>query len=712
MTTRDDGTAETIDEDADDNPFRPAKELRAKEHKLADSPIKSNKDVEERRGSEDSIVLARQDQTRRGSEPISTDKKNMPPPNVAASSHTSQSPKISFNLKSANASKTPAVAPKPDLFQAKPPLGQNSLDRRPELRPSIADVPRPRYDDRRPYDRRSDPYLRDNYYRDGRHDPRDPRDLRDRRDYRPDPKFDRYERERQGPREIERTEPPPRKMIPRPDVKVLVVKEIRQNWKELEGWKMFPKPTGYGPDGRVRWGKNQELEKPPRLPPRMKCLPQHEIPPQRTLPPELNVAGKSVYPRKAGGESVVGSGTYGKVYKSINVYKHEQGHVALKKVILQGEKDGFPFTAVREIRTLIPIRSECIPRLLESMVEKNEPYMIFEYVPFDLAGLINHTSFQLTSAHKKDLAKQMYEGLIWLHSQGILHRDVKAANILVCKDGGLKLTDFGLCKTFDVKKGARQEHTNRVVTIWYRAPELLLGEICYGTEIDFWAAACVLIEILANGQAIFPGPGTDIMQLDAIFSVLGKPTVDDWPKLNELPWWPLILSDEEVGKAWRDQHRYRRRFEERYVKKLSPHAFDLLLKAFRWDPEKRPDGHEVLEHPYFTKEEPAPKRVTELETLDADFHEWDYKLRKRAERKAKDEERERAKREGRLAEKRGAEESNDEDRRNAKRAKVLVEPDGDGDVSMCVTPPDAPAPPRSGEDDSEIKVDVEEKPSA
>jgi len=419
---------------------------------------------------------------------------------------------------------------------------------------------------------------------------------------------------------------------------------------------------------------------------------------------------------------VVGTGTYGKVYKSINVYKHGQGHVALKKINLQAEKDGFPFTAVREIRTLIPIRDVRIPRLLECMVEKNEPYMIFEYVPFDLAGLINHTSFQLSAAHKKDLGKQMYEGIIWLHSQGILHRDIKAANILVDKTGGLKLTDFGLCKTFDIKKGAKQEHTNRVVTIWYRAPELLLGEIRYGTEIDFWAAACVLVEILTGGVAVFPGPGSDLMQLDAMFWSLGKPTVEQWPRLRELPWWPLVMADEEVGgnlQRSAEKSKYKRRFEDRYAKKVSAAALDLLQRAFRWDPDARPDGAAVLAHPFFAAEHPPPARCAELADLDGDFHEWDHKMKRRAEREAREaKEKERAK--AKRAAKRAAEDGGSAEPRDAKKLRVSGADDAkdEPDVPMDVDPPGAPADPTSAGGDMEGTEEVEkgdvekDKPSA
>ena len=81
----------------------------------------------------------------------------------------------------------------------------------------------------------------------------------------------------------------------------------------------------------------------------------------------------------------------------------------------------------------------------------------------------------------------LYLGLYWVHKNKILHRDMKAANILINKNGVLKLADFGLARPYSMaKRGQPIKYTNRVVTLWYRPPELLLGTRDYGPPIDVW----------------------------------------------------------------------------------------------------------------------------------------------------------------------------------------------------------------------------------
>ena len=317
--------------------------------------------------------------------------------------------------------------------------------------------------------------------------------------------------------------------------------------------------------------------------------------PQRTLSPSL-ADSSSVYFRKPGNESVVGSGTYGKVFKAIHVYTKDLA--ALKKIRMDGEKDGFPVTAVREIKLLQSLKHDNIVSLQEVMVEQNDCYMVFEYLSHDLTGLLNHPTFKLEPSHKKHLSKQLFEGLNYLHRRGVLHRDIKAANILISNRGQLKLADFGLARFYS--KRGKPDYTNRVITIWYRSPELLLGETQYGPAVDIWSAACVMIEIFTR-HAIFPGDGGEINQLDKIYNILGTPTRAEWPGLIDMAWFELLRPTEKKINT----------FAEKYQDRLTPAAFDLLLNMFLYDPNKRPSASDVLEHPYFTTEEPAPKQALE-----------------------------------------------------------------------------------------------------
>ncbi|KAK3402988.1 hypothetical protein B0T20DRAFT_12387 [Sordaria brevicollis] len=339
------------------------------------------------------------------------------------------------------------------------------------------------------------------------------------------------------------------------------------------------------------------------------------------LPPDLAIS-KSVYHRKPGNESVIGSGTYGKVFKALNVYTKKQ--VALKRIRMEGERDGFPVTAVREIKLLRSLSHKNIVKLMEVMVEMNECFMVFEYLSHDLTGLINHPNYTLDPAQKKHLALQLFEGLDYLHTRGVLHRDIKAANILVSNEGVLKLADFGLARFY--AKHHQLDYTNRVITIWYRSPELLLGETQYGPAVDIWSAACVMMEIFTK-RAIFPGDGSEINQLDKIHSVLGTPTRNDWPNIIEMPWFELL----------RPTHRRANVFAEKYKELVTPAAFELLLWMFKYDPDKRPSAAEVLAHPYFTTEEPAPRQAVELKDIDGEWHEFESKaLRKENERKERE----------------------------------------------------------------------------
>ncbi|KAJ5919980.1 hypothetical protein N7454_009815 [Penicillium verhagenii] len=356
-------------------------------------------------------------------------------------------------------------------------------------------------------------------------------------------------------------------------------------------------------------------DRPKETPKQTKILTRYKERP--TLPAHYATVD-SVYYRKPGNESVIGAGTYGKVFKGIHVFT--QRAVALKKIRMEGEKDGFPVTAVREIKLLQHLRSHNVVSLLEVMVEKNECFMVFEYLSHDLTGLINHPEFSLNLAHKKDLAKQMFAGLNFLHHRSVLHRDIKAANILISNTGLLKFADFGLARFFS--KSHKMDYTNRVITIWYRPPELLLGETRYGPAVDVWSAACVCMEMFTK-KAVFPGDGGEISQLDKIYNCLGTPTRAEWADFGEMPWFQMM----------RPQERKRRAFEDIYREVLTPAAMDLISSVFQYDPAKRPSAEQILQHPYFLAEEPAPQQATELEFMEGDWHEFESKaLRKEARR--------------------------------------------------------------------------------
>lgn len=121
--------------------------------------------------------------------------------------------------------------------------------------------------------------------------------------------------------------------------------------------------------------------------------------------------------------------------------------------------------------------------------------MVFEYMDHDLTGVLSQNQFAFSDAHLKSLCHQMLAGLAYLHHKGVIHRDIKGSNILINNRGELKLADFGLARFY--QKRRRTDYTNRVITLWYRPPELLFGATVYGPEVDMWSAGYAVIEINA-----------------------------------------------------------------------------------------------------------------------------------------------------------------------------------------------------------------------
>ncbi|KAK3374028.1 kinase-like domain-containing protein [Lasiosphaeria ovina] len=426
--------------------------------------------------------------------------------------------------------------------------------------------------------------------------------------------------------------PPPRESPQKPAPKATPPKPDRDKGGFPKNVPTEPASARARPGDRRQPEPSRQHEPPPPPPPRTRKVTKtlKRLKEKPVLPLDL-AKSKSVYYRKPGNESVVGSGTYGKVFKGLNVYTKKL--VALKRIRMEGERDGFPVTAVREIKLLRSLSHKNIVKLQEVMVETNECFMVFEYLSHDLTGLLNHPNFTLEPAQKKDLAQQLFEGLDYLHTRGVLHRDIKAANILVSNEGILKLADFGLARFY--AKHHQLDYTNRVITIWYRSPELLLGDTQYGPAVDIWSAACVLVEIFTK-RAIFPGDGSEISQLEKIHAVLGTPNRTDWPNLIEMPWFELL----------RPNYRRPNLFEEKYKDQLTPAAFELLASMFQYDPDKRPTAAEVLQHAYFTTEEPAPKQAIELKDIDGEWHEFESKALRRENEKKEKEARRAAQKEG------------------------------------------------------------------
>lgn len=197
---------------------------------------------------------------------------------------------------------------------------------------------------------------------------------------------------------------------------------------------------------------------------------------------------------------LIGSGTYAKVYEAIDT---ETGAiVALKKITLN-EKEGMPSTALREISILKSISHENIIELLQVIHREDFLILVFEYMDFDLLSYIDlHGNVMF-------LINQLISGVHHLHIRNIVHRDLKPHNILVNSKGILKIADFGLARSLNAMDMA---YSSEVVTLWYRAPELLMGSTNYGYEIDIWSLGCILYEMICK-KPLLPGENKN-MQLD------------------------------------------------------------------------------------------------------------------------------------------------------------------------------------------------------
>lgn len=310
----------------------------------------------------------------------------------------------------------------------------------------------------------------------------------------------------------------------------------------------------------------------------------------------------------------VGEGTYGKVYKACHRVTKE--YVALKRIRLEQEKDGFPITSVREIKLLQRLRHPGVVKLLEMMIEKGSVYMVFEYMDHDLTGLLANPSVKFEIPHIKDLASQLFQGLAYLHHRGVLHRDLKASNLLLDNAGQLKLADFGLARFYH-KSRLNADYTNRVITLWFRPPELLLGATAYDAAVDIWSAGCIFIELFTKAT-VFAGRD-EIHQLETIYSIMGSPSAENWPSIGALPWFELIKFVS-----------FEPQFEQIYSPKLPSDALSLSLSILSLDPARRLSAAEVLQHPYFTSEMPKAERL-DLSGI-KESHEWDTKQRRRDER--------------------------------------------------------------------------------
>ncbi|KAL2476746.1 Protein kinase superfamily protein [Abeliophyllum distichum] len=280
----------------------------------------------------------------------------------------------------------------------------------------------------------------------------------------------------------------------------------------------------------------------------------------------------------------IGQGTYSSVYKGRDLQNNKV--VALKKVRFDSmDTESVKFMA-REILLLRRLNHPNIIKLegLVTSRTSSSLYLVFEYMEHDLTGLASLPGVKFTEAQVKCYMQQLLSGLDYCHSNGVLHRDIKGSNLLIDNRGILKIADFGLASYFDSHQSVPL--TSRVVTLWYRPPELLFGATQYGVAVDLWSAGCILGELYA-GKPIMPGR-TEVEQLHKIFKLCGSPSEDYWRK-SKLP----------HSTVFKPIQPYRRRIAEMF-KDISDAAVGLIETLLSIDPASRGTAAAALKSEFFT----------------------------------------------------------------------------------------------------------------
>ena len=296
--------------------------------------------------------------------------------------------------------------------------------------------------------------------------------------------------------------------------------------------------------------------------------------------------------------SKLGEGTYGVVYRA----KDQKGQeiYALKKIRLQAEEEGIPSTAIREISLLKELNHINIVKLYEVLHTSKKLTLVFEYVEQDLKKVIDSTNGKgVEMKYVKSFLYQLLKGVDYIHKKKVLHRDLKPQNLLINKDNIVKIGDFGLARGYGIPV---KNYTHEVVTLWYRPPDVLLGNKTYGTTVDMWSIGCIFAEMV-TGKPLFAG-NTETDQLKKIFQIRGTPNEKYAPQLRELPEWGVGDNNFEDYPE--------KNFKELFTN-LDSEGIDLLQKFLNLEPDKRISAEEALKHPFFDDLMPNIKKLYDNE---------------------------------------------------------------------------------------------------
>ncbi|KAL6862111.1 protein kinase [Trichoderma novae-zelandiae] len=293
-------------------------------------------------------------------------------------------------------------------------------------------------------------------------------------------------------------------------------------------------------------------------------------------------------------------GTYGFVARATEIASGRV--VALKRLKLEpGDPNGLPVTGLREIQILKNCRHRNVVAMQEVVVGNdlsrpdNSIFLVLEFVEHDLKSILQDMPEPFLSSEVKRLLLQLASGVAYLHQNYILHRDLKTSNLLLSNRGLLKIADFGMARYVG---DPRPKLTQLVVTLWYRAPELLLGARAYDAAVDMWSVGCIMGELITR-EPLLQG-ANEVGQISKVFELCGVPTDDSWPSFRRLPnarslRLPKQAPPHASGSV------IRARFPS-----LTAAGASLLGALLSLDPERRPSARDVLDHDYF-RQDPKPK---------------------------------------------------------------------------------------------------------
>lgn len=285
---------------------------------------------------------------------------------------------------------------------------------------------------------------------------------------------------------------------------------------------------------------------------------------------------------------------------------------------------GISQSACREMALCSELSHPNIIHLVEIILEDKCIFMVFEYAEHDLLQIIQHhsqpTRHPIPASAIKSILFQLLNGLLYLHTNWVLHRDLKPANIMVTSKGEVRIGDLGLARLFYKPLHNLFSGDKVVVTIWYRAPELLLGSRHYTPAIDLWAVGCIFAELLSL-RPIFKGEEAKMdskktvpfqkNQMQKIVEILGMPTKEKWLGLVYQPEFTHLQS---ISSAVKEANHGKTGLESWYWNTLKSTGYpdsppsanpgaqglDLLAKLLEYDPTKRLTAEQALQHPYFT----------------------------------------------------------------------------------------------------------------